>query len=42
MHKPVLLNNIINKLSFLKQNPTQKYSLIDCTLGTAGHSKTLL
>lgn len=41
-HIPVMSKNIIQKLAFVSKQPDKTFSMLDCTVGTAGHTLQLL
>jgi 16S rRNA C1402 N4-methylase RsmH len=42
LHVPVMLQNVIQKLGFIKITPQKKFVMLDCTLGTGAHTRALL
>lgn len=41
-HFPVMLENVISRLAFVAAKPERKFMMLDCTLGTGGHTLALL
>lgn len=41
-HFPVMLSNVIKRLKHIAEQPEKKNAMLDCTLGTGGHTLGLL